>query len=130
VNAPARFDPAGHDVTKAFTCADAPEGGAGKLVPTQEPADSQDRNSPSTIKPDNESVYESEGGLWRGCDNETTHPVSGVPSTTITIEISWPWGASGPATSCTVADPKAHTCAGNDDPVGSDGRWTRSRRRW
>jgi hypothetical protein len=65
-------------------------------------------------------VWESDGGLWRGCANHTTWtlvvdptsasqsaPPSGV---TIDFNLEWDWGWNGPQYSCTISNPR-FTCS-------------------
>jgi hypothetical protein len=55
---------------------------------------------PDNVLPDASVVVESEGGFLRGCHFET---VWGSGDTTITIDVTWPWGQL-PSSTCTISD--------------------------
>jgi hypothetical protein len=51
----------------------------------------------------------SDGGLWRGCHNETVW--QSVPEQgTVTVDISWPWGQDQPTSTCTPSNPQGYQC--------------------
>jgi hypothetical protein len=75
--------------------------------PTQTP--------PAVIQSGSDEHYESMGGLWRGCHNETVWvntPFTG-PATIITIDVTWPW-TQLPTSTCTVSNPQAYQCIRSD----------------
>jgi hypothetical protein len=71
---------------------------------------------PSKIALNTEPLIESEGGLWRGCHNETAWRAgtwTGAPI--ITIDVTWPW-TQLPTTTCTVSRPDLYACYRADQP--------------
>jgi hypothetical protein len=60
---------------------------------------------PSGVLPGNSVTVESDGGLGRGCHFETVWNAGGA--TTITIDVTWPWGKV-PSSTCTISNQAAH----------------------
>lgn len=71
---------------------------------------------PSSVEINGRGVVESDGGLARGCHNETVwrrDPGGRAPAATFTIDVTWPW-TQLPTSTCTSSNPQAYQCRRND----------------